>query len=137
VKKIATVGELKAQLMKIRVDAYKLADRLEAVRESGLVPPPRSENDISDLTVCMVRATTEALASLKLQVANFQGDLPFGTTSAIDVARGVVADCKNGSGEFYEVGLVRAISDIVVLLYKAQGRLPLYKNVVTGEVHEW
>lgn len=89
-----------------------------------------------DPALDVIIADTAQRAALKLRIANAEGSFPFETTSAIEVARRIVADCKDSQGRLHEHELVRSITDVVVLLYKAQGRLPLFRNITTGEVHE-
>lgn len=81
-------------------------------------------------------ADVEQRTALKLRIANAEGPLPFETTSAITVARQIIADCKDGRGVLDENVLLHSISEIVVLLYRAQGRLPLFRDVVTGKVSD-
>ena len=83
-----------------------------------------------------VIADVEQRNALKLRIANAEGDSPFGTASAIEVARQLVADCKGRDGVLQERHLVEEVTKVVVLLYSAQGRLPLFRDVVTGKVSD-
>lgn len=68
---IETEDQLKEQMLKARIEAYRLADRLDAIVESGLVPADRDANDLHDLTVCTARTLREALVSASKRISRF------------------------------------------------------------------
>jgi hypothetical protein len=107
-------------------------------------PPKRFDRELSttqkltadDPVLETLIADVEQRTALKLRIANAEGEGPFVGESASDVARRIVADCKDRQGVFYEEGLLNSISEIVVMLFRAQGRLPLFKNIITGEISD-
>lgn len=56
--------------------------------------------------------------------------------SPLEEARRIVADCRDGAGTLQGDSLVHAISDVILALYRAQGRSVQYLNMTPRSLIE-